>query len=111
MKLEKTYSFKASKTDDANRFVLYFGNVKNHANKELPARIYTADSRLIVDLKLINKETDVFAYDIMGRILLQQKLQGGIQHNFNINTHTQMLIGYLKKPDGSLFRKLTWVGK
>ena len=64
--------------------------------------------RLIVDLTLISKETDLFVYDIMGRLLLQQKLQGEIRHYLNFNAHTQILIVYLKNPDGSLCRKLLW---
>jgi hypothetical protein len=108
VKAEKTYSFNASKTDDLNRFVLYFGPVSNHSDEEFPARIYTDGIRLIVDLTLISKETDVFVCDILGRVLLQQKLQGEIRHNLTINTSTQILIVYLKNPDGNLSRKLLW---
>jgi hypothetical protein len=110
MKAEETYHFSASKTDKANRFVLYFGTVNNQTADKLPARIYTNDKRLIIDLTLISKETEAFVYDIMGRLLLQQKLQGETRHDFAINTDTQILIVYLKNPDGSLCQKLLWVG-
>jgi hypothetical protein len=110
MKAEKTYHFNALKTDNANRFVLYFGPVNNQTVGELPARIYTNDKRLIIDLTLISNETDIFVYDILGRLLLQQKLQGETRHDFTINSDTQILIVYLKNPDGSLCQKLLWAG-
>ena len=109
MKITKTYRFTASKTDDLNRFVLYFGPVNSPTGYELPARIYNDGIHLVVDLILIAKETNVIVYDIMGRIILQQKMQGGILHNLNINTRTQMLVVNLKNSDGSLSRKLIWV--
>jgi hypothetical protein len=96
MKAEKTYHFNASKGDDANRFVLYFGPV------------YTDGIGLIVDLTLISKETDIFVYDIMGRLLLHQQLQGEIKHDITINNYTQMLVVYLTNPDGNLSCKLLW---
>lgn len=111
MRTEKTYSFQGSLSDDPNRFVLYFRSVKNHPGKELPARIYIGDNRLIIDLTLISNETDIFVYDIMGRKLLHQKLNGETLHNLNIDAHTQLLIVYLKNQDRSLCRKLLWVEK
>lgn len=111
LKVDKMYGFIASKTDDANRFTLHFGSIKTFSNKELLGRIYLDGIEVVVDLTLISKETDVFIYDIMGRILYQQKLQGGILHRISINAHTQMLIVSIKNPDGSYCRKLTWVGK
>lgn len=110
MKVEKTYQFKASKTDDANRFVLYFESVKNQSDKELPGNIYTDGAHLVVDLTLVSRETDVFVYDIMGRILLQQKVQGNTQQNLILNAHKQTLVVALKNQDGSLSRKLLWGG-
>jgi hypothetical protein len=110
MKAGKMVSFKALKTDDANRFVLYFGPVNNPFDDEFPAIIYADGSRLIVDLTLISKETGVFVYDIMGRLILQQKLQGEIRHTLNFNPEAQILFVTLKNPGGSLCRKLLWLG-
>jgi len=110
MKIEQAYSFKALKTDDADRFILYFGPVINNSDKEFPATIYSDGIRLIVDLTLISKETDIFVYDLMGQILLQQKLQGEIKHYLNFNAKVQILIVYLKNSNGSLCQKLLWKG-
>ena len=110
LKVNNTYSFKASKSDYAKRFVLYFSSVKNLSEKELPARVFTNNIQLIVDLTLVSKETAVFVYDIMGRQLLQQKLQCKSLHNLDINSKKQILIVYLKNQDGTFYRKILWGG-
>ena len=110
MKTKKTYSFEASKTDEANRFILYFGPDNNHTDKELPGRIYTDGSNLFIDLRLVPSETEVFVYDNLGRLLLKQKLTGRNEHILNLSTDIQILIVNLKNPNGSLCRKLFWNG-
>ena len=111
MKVKKTYSFQSASSDNSNRFVLHFGRfIKQSDNKELPVKIYTDGNQLIVDLTLINKETNVLVYDIMGRLLLSEKLQGETQHKLNLNSDTKILIVKLTNPDGSLYRKLLWEG-
>lgn len=109
MKTTATSHFSALKTDDVNRFVLHFGHVRDDSKKEFPGKIYADDSRLIVDLTLVSEETEVFVYDLMGRKLLQQKLQGRIQHNLSLNANTQILIFSLKNPNGNISRKLLWI--
>ena len=74
MKIGNTYDFEASKTDDANRFVLHFGPDNSASYNQLPARIYTDGSQLIIDLSLIGPETDAFVYDMLGRLLLEGDL-------------------------------------
>jgi hypothetical protein len=108
MKAEKTYSFYASKTDQANRFVLHFGPVDNQPVEKFPATIYANGDRLIIDLTLISKETEAFVYDVMGRLLLQRKLHGEINHALAIDIYSQILVVYLKNPDGSLCEKILW---
>ena len=110
MKSVKTYSFIAAKTDDANRFVLHFGTENTTPGNELPARIYSDGIQLIIDLKLVRKETTVMVYDVLGRKLLQRELQGDTQHNLSLSAPKQILIVYLKNPDGSFSRKLVWAG-
>jgi hypothetical protein len=110
LKTVNTYNFLASKTDDANRFVLHFGSENNSSGNELPARVYTNGIQLIIDLALVSKETTVMVYDVMGRKLLQRELQGEIQHNLSLNAPRQILIVSLKNTEGSLSRKLVWVG-
>jgi len=110
MKTAKTYSFKASKGDDANRFVLYFGPDNDISDGKLPGRIYTDGSYLIIDLTLVNDETEVYVYDLIGRLLLKQNLAGEMQHELNFDADAQILLVYLRNPYGSLCRKLFWRG-
>ena len=53
MKTANTYNFTSSKKDAASRFVLYFGPDKNHTYNQLPGRIYTDGTHLIIDLVLV----------------------------------------------------------
>jgi len=105
-----TYSFKASKSDDANRFILYFGPDNDISDGKLPGRIYTDGSHLVIDLTLIADETEVFVYDVLGQLLLKQNLTGKMQHNLNFNSNALILVVYLQNPDGILTRKLFWRG-
>jgi hypothetical protein len=106
MKLGNTYGFEASKTDDANRFVLHFGPDNSAAYDQLPARIYTDGSQLIIDLSLIGPETEAFVYDVLGRLLLKESLPGLTVTKRSINSQSQILVVYLKNPQGSMTRKL-----
>jgi hypothetical protein len=105
---EHTYSFKSSKTDDANRFVLHFVPLKDQFEHEISAKIYSQEYRLIIDLTLIDKETNVFVYDILGRKIIQQKLQGQVRHTFDFNPGIKVVVVKLNNPDGSLSRKILW---
>lgn len=107
MRQDNKYSFKASQTDNPDRFVLYFG-AGNHANKELPIKIYIDGIQLIVDLTLVTNETDILIYDVLGRKLLQQKVEGETKHKFNLVTSTQILFIHLKNKEGELRTKLLW---
>jgi hypothetical protein len=114
MKKEQTYGFTASKTDDANRFILHFGQVIPQTENVPPTKIdlqgtnliYYQGTHLIVDLTSVSLETNVSVYDVLGRIVFQEKLQGGIKHTLNYNAVTQLLIVCLKNADGSLCQKI-----
>ncbi len=106
MKAKKTYSFISARTDNENRFVLHFGVDNQYSNNELPARIYTFGTRLMVDLSVVGGETEAFVYDAIGRILLQKTLQGSTLHELNINSSTQILLVQLRNKQGNLCRKL-----
>jgi hypothetical protein len=110
LKIEGSYNFDGSIADDPNRFVLHFGPYQNSSDQELPARIYTDGSRLNIDLLLIPEESEVMVYDVVGRQLLQKKLGGKTFHNLNLNANPQMLMVYVKNPNGSLCRKIFWGG-
>ena len=106
MKTINTYSFQSSTSDDTSRFMLHFGPDNNASYNELPARIYTDGTQLIIDLTLVGKETEVIVCDLLGRILVQKTLQGLTQHKLSINAKTQILIIYLRNPQGNICRKL-----
>jgi len=108
LKTDNTYRFQASKSDDPNRFAVYFGKTKITAPQKLSARVYTTGFNLVVDLSQVNKETVVKVYDIMGRMVLQNRLQANSQNNLNINPKKQILLVYLLNSDGSYFSKLLW---
>jgi hypothetical protein len=111
MKVKNTYSFHSTTSDSPNRFVLYFGPIDSNFYNEFPARIYTDGFQLVVDLTLVGKETDIVVYDLMGRLLLHQKLQGESQHKLNLNADTQIIVVSLRNPDGSLNQKVFWLRK
>lgn len=103
-----SYHFRASVTDDENRFVLHFIPVNNASEKDLPVRIYSGDSQLVVDLTAVDKDTEVLVYDILGRKLLQQKLKGKTLHHLSVNNQVQVAIVHLSNPDGGHVQKLTF---
>ena len=108
LKIANTYNFQASLTDDPNRFAVLFGKTKIDAPQLLPARVYTNGIHLVVDLTQVNKETVVFVYDIMGRMVLQNKLQAKSQYNLEINPKKQILLVQLLNADGSFYSKVLW---
>ena len=108
MKTNSVYNFKATMADATNRFVLYFGPDHNPTDNILPARIYTDGYQLIIDLTLITKETEVQVYDVLGQKLMQTTLQGESEHKLNLNSNTQVLLVYLRNPDGTLAQKLLY---
>ncbi len=111
MKTTTTYNFSASTSDDANRFVLYFQPDYIHAKGQLPANIYTDGNQLIVDLTLIDKDTEVKVYDMLGRLLLQQSLASETKNKINLIADSQILFIYLKNTDGTLCHKLFYYSK
>lgn len=48
---------------------------------------------------------------MLGRKLLQQKVEGETKHRFNLDTNTQILFIHLKNKEGELNTKLLWAGK
>lgn len=110
MKVNSTYSFQAFRSDAANRFLLYFGPVGSNPNNGFPARIYTNNYHLVIDLTLVSGDTETYVYDIMGRLLLHQKLQGETLHKLNINAQSQIIIVSLMNPAGTLTQRVFWGG-
>jgi hypothetical protein len=108
MKAFNSYSFYSSKSDAANRFVLHFGPAGSNSDSGFPAKIYTDGSYLIIDLTLISNETTVLVYDIMGRQLVNKKLEGETIHKLNVNSASQILIVSLRNVAGTLNQKVFW---
>jgi hypothetical protein len=106
MKAKQTYNFSAEKSDSKNRFKLHFGASDGDFGKELPARIYSDGTHLIIDLSLVTNETTVTVCDIMGRILLQGNYIGETQHNIPLNIDSQIIIIHLKNSSGSIGKKI-----
>ncbi len=106
MKMGNTYSFKASKTDSYDRFVLHFGADNNSVCKELPARIYSDENRLFIDLTLVSNESEALVYDVTGRLLLKKTLQGLQEHQIYVNATSQILLVQLNNRQGNICRKL-----
>jgi hypothetical protein len=110
LKAINEYSFCSTSSDDSNRFVLYFGPVNSNSDTGFPARAYTANYQLVIDLSLVSGDTETYVYDIMGRLLLHKKLQGETLHNLNLNAQTQTVIVSFKNPAGGLNQKVFWNG-
>lgn len=109
LKTSNIYTYKASKADDQSRFILHFTRIENYIKTELPAAIYTADNQLIIDLSKINEETEIIVCDIMGSILLKNKLQGETRHSLSVNSGSQVLIVRLKNQKGIKSKKVAWI--
>jgi hypothetical protein len=100
------YRFKASKKEDANRFVLHFKEVDTANEIELPAMAYCNSGQLVVDLTSISGQTEVTVYDVLGKLLLQKKVEGALLHRLNLNSTTQLLLVRLQNEKGQFNRKL-----
>jgi hypothetical protein len=106
IKTTPEYTFKSLRTDDANRFVLHFGPDNTAHYNELPARIFTDGTQVIIDLTLVGPQTEVLVYDATGRLLLYKSIQGSMQHTLNLSVQPQILIVHLRNQQGVISRKL-----
>ena len=106
LKIEPEYRFRASVTDEANRFVLHFASVKAQANDDLPAGIFTDGTHILVDLAKVTGDTRVLVYDVLGQKLYEQQFAGETQYTLNFNPGSQLLIIQLQNPKGQLVRKI-----
>ena len=108
MKITNTYSFQSSKTDITDRFVLRFGPDVKHSTTELPAKIYTDGSHVIIDLTAVPENTTVFVYNVIGQVIFSQNLAGAAKHVLDLNSSSQLLVICLKNPYGTLSRKILY---
>jgi hypothetical protein len=109
MKLNNIYRFKSLKTDDKNRFILHFTKVQKTIAADMPVLVYTAHNKLVINLEQVNLETEVMVNDMMGRILLKEKLQGESVNELSVNSKTQVLIVSLRNKMETICRKVMWI--
>jgi hypothetical protein len=102
----RVYKFNASKNDDANRFVVHFNELDAKNINKLPAIVYSKGSQLIVDLSVVNVDTEVICFDVLGKLLLRADLEGQKVHKLAINSATQMLLIHLKNENGEVKTKV-----
>ena len=109
LKVDSIYSFKATKKDNQSRFALHFAPFENNIKIESPINIYRNGDLLIIDLTNTRGESEIMVCDIMGRLVLQKKLEGETLHSINIKTSPQMLIVNLKNQKVLVNKKIMWV--
>ncbi|EIA08539.1 ice-binding family protein [Flavobacterium frigoris] len=102
------YRFKSSKKDDVNRFVLHFTDLDTAVENELTALVYMDGSRLVVDLKAVNIQTELLIFDITGKLLLQKDLDGSTVHKLDLNLTTQVLLVSLSNEKGTFNTKVLY---
>lgn len=108
-KESNTYRFQALTTDDANRFELKF-TADNNIDFAIPAKVFSFEKKLVIDLTLISEETELYVYDLVGRLVLQGKLTANSIHPIDFSICSQMVLIYLRNQSGSLKQKLVWTG-
>ncbi|NOR28558.1 MAG: hypothetical protein GQ540_08530 [Lutibacter sp.] len=100
------YQFKGSQDDDANRFVLHFTPKENNTEEDLSALIYYDGNDIIVDLTLVPEQTEVVIYDMLGRRVLNQNLEGQTVHHLLVNSKSQLFIVVAKSVNKSVRKKV-----
>jgi hypothetical protein len=109
IKLKNSYQFKSLKTDDNKRFILHFTKIQKTKAVDMPVLVYTTKNKLVVNLEQVNLETEVIVIDMMGRILLKEKLQGESVNELSVNSKTQVLIVTLRNQIQTICRKVMWI--
>ena len=106
LNISSSYKFNASASDDPMRFIIHLSGNENNPN--IPAGIYYNEEGIVIDLNLVKDNTDLSIYDILGRIILQKNLQGGLQNQIYLNLPPQVLIISLKNTKGTLEKKFVF---
>lgn len=106
LKENNSYRFASSTQDNVNRFVLHFEPIEEENNQELPANIYSNGGNVVLDLTLVDDQTEVKVVDILGRTILQKSLTGNSIHKLDINVRSQIVIVCAKTNKAMLSRKL-----
>jgi hypothetical protein len=105
LKVTPKYQFKGSTTDAKDRFVLHFTPIKKEVIS-LPAAIYYDGNEINVDLTLVEELTDIKIYDMLGKLLLDKKVEGKMIHRFDINPKNEIYIVVGNSTGKSITRKV-----
>jgi hypothetical protein len=105
LKVTPKYQFKGSTTDAKDRFVLHFTPIKKEVTS-LPAAIYYDGNEINVDLTLVEELTDIKIYDMLGKLLLDKKVEGKMIHRFDINPKNEIYIVVGNSTGKSITRKV-----
>jgi len=105
------YNFVSSKNDDGARFLLHFGGAFGigENNKEQPITVYAFGNTVyITNTSTTILKGDVFVYNTLGQMLLQQKWTGDNLTGINLNASTGY---YLVKviTDGNAYTKKVFI--
>ena len=85
------YEFNGAVKDDVNRFVVHFKD-KTIETENLPATIYYDGNEINVDLTMVNEQTNIKIYDMLGKVVLEKKKEGKMIHRFKINSKSAVYI-------------------
>ena len=107
LKVNATYEFNGLTTDAADRFVLHFKDITEES-ESLPASIYYDGNEINVDLTLVDKETAIKIYDVLGRLILAEKGAGNKIHRFKIQPKNAIYI-IIASSNGKINRRLVLV--
>jgi hypothetical protein len=105
LKVNPKYQFKGLIKDATSRFVLHFAPI-NKEIASLPAVIYYDGNEIIVDLTLISEQTEVKIYDMLGKLLVDKKVEGKMIHRFDINPKNEVYIVVGNSKGKSISRKI-----
>jgi hypothetical protein len=108
IKPSTVYRFKASIKDNTDRFMLHFQEADITIENELAAMVYMDGSHLAIDLKAVNVQTEVTVFNISGKLMLRQVLEGSAVHKLNLNLTTQILLVRLKNEKGIFNTKVLY---
>ncbi|HPE34816.1 MAG TPA: choice-of-anchor J domain-containing protein [Bacteroidales bacterium] len=109
LKENPIYEFEATCNDNPARFILQLKEgYYPDPHDEIPARIFTSQKELIVDMTMISNKLSFQLLDITGRIWIQKDLAGGTEYRFNLPVHHGVCIVTLHGTQGTLQKKLAF---
>lgn len=108
-----TYKFNASVKDNESRFVVHFVKpLKNNTiASELEVDAFVSSGRLLIDMTKVTGMFSINVFDLNGRVIMRNDLQGEAMHEMDLNIRTQMLIVMINNPAFRVVRKIMWINE